>query len=493
MPDLRDHSIEIIRRHQAPSGAYVACPTFAPYRFCWLRDGTFTAYAMDRAGHHDSARRFYLWVDSVLRREAGRVDRIADLLACGQAPDHRDMPPTRYRIDGVPEEDKWPNFQLDGYGTWLWGLAEHVAMTGDTTLLEQARKSVDLTIRYLSLCWKMPNYDCWEEFGDRLHPATLACLYGGLAAAGRLLACGGAAAQVVGVSEVPKTPRTACTAHTGPAIRAVESSRRADVAEAVEAAEAIHATQATCATRAVDVAWAAHADHAAHAAPSAYAAHAAHAAHAARALGAPGASNDPNASGIAGLAESIREYILDHGVAQGRFVKSLGNPSIDASLLWLAMPFAVVEPSDPLMLSTVEEIERRLYHSGVHRYPEDTYYGGGEWPLLACWLGWYYCRAGRPASAAPIVDWVERCANERGELPEQVSDHVNDPTYLPVWQERWGPVATPLLWSHAMYLVLLDELAKAQVKATNASVQRVTGQTTRGRCEVRRFRPASGG
>ena len=32
--------------------------------------------------------------------------------------------PTRYTLDGElePEVDDWPNFQLDGYGTWLWAL-----------------------------------------------------------------------------------------------------------------------------------------------------------------------------------------------------------------------------------------------------------------------------------------------------------------------------------------------------------------------------------
>ena len=34
------------------------------------------------------------------------------------------------------------------------------------------------------------------------------------------------------------------------------------------------------------------------------------------------------------------------------------------------------------------------------------------------------------------------------------------PSMLPVWEERWGPVATPLLWSHAAYLILADELGE---------------------------------
>lgn len=39
--------------------------------------------------------------------------------------------------------------------------------------------------------------------------------------------------------------------------------------------------------------------------------------------------------------------------------------------------------------------ETILHKGGVHRFPEDTYYGGGEWLLLSCWLGWYNASVGR--------------------------------------------------------------------------------------------------
>ena len=52
--NLHDASLTIIRAGQAPSGAYVASPTFSQYGYCWLRDGTWIAYAMDIAGDHAS-------------------------------------------------------------------------------------------------------------------------------------------------------------------------------------------------------------------------------------------------------------------------------------------------------------------------------------------------------------------------------------------------------------------------------------------------------
>jgi hypothetical protein len=42
------------------------------------------------------------------------------------------------------------------------------------------------------------------------------------------------------------------------------------------------------------------------------------------------------------------------------------------------------------------------------------------------------------------------------DLPEQVLVDVQDPQMVEPWELRWGPVATPLLWSHAMYLIMSE-------------------------------------
>jgi len=41
---------------------------------------------------------------------------------------------------------------------------------------------------------------------------------------------------------------------------------------------------------------------------------------------------------------------------------------------------------------------------------------------------------------------------------QQVADRLNDVAGLSEWIARWGPSAHPLLWSHAMHLVLLEEV-----------------------------------
>jgi len=49
--------------------------------------------------------------------------------------------------------------------------------------------------------------------------------------------------------------------------------------------------------------------------------------------------------------------------------------------------------------------------------------------------------------------WVRGQALANGDLPEQVCDHPQVAEMVDPWVRRWGSVATPLLWSHAMYLL----------------------------------------
>jgi GH15 family glucan-1,4-alpha-glucosidase len=159
MQDLFSRSLALIRAHQAPEGAYVAGPTFPNYRYCWFRDGTYIAYAMDLAGAHDSARRFYDWAAARIVERRAQIDRVAQAPP-GQAPRPEDLLHTRYTLDGQAAADEWPNFQLDGFGTLLWGIAQHLALTGGG-LPDGWRAAVDLPARYLAALWRRPCYDCW--------------------------------------------------------------------------------------------------------------------------------------------------------------------------------------------------------------------------------------------------------------------------------------------------------------------------------------------
>lgn len=353
MAFLKNKSIEIILNNQHTSGSFAACPNFSQYNFCWLRDGGFIAYSMDLNNQHDISAKYHDWVNNVLLRYKGKVDDVIDMVNRKEPLLNSDYLPARYTQNGLEINDEWPNFQLDGFGIWLWALCEHIKATGNDCLITKYNTSIKLIITYLVNLWNLSCFDCWEENGDRIHTSTLASIYGGL--------------------------------------NSISHYIHDDI--------------------------------------------------------------------INETMKEVREYILKNCTNDGRLTKHTHDNKIDASLLWAAVPFKVLDINDEMMINTIREIERQLLHAGgVHRYIEDVYYGGGEWLILSCWLGWYYAETGETNKAIDVLRWVETHATPDGELPEQSLEHVNNPEYIDRWKELWGQVASPSLWAHAMYLVLVNKL-----------------------------------
>ena len=352
--DLVASSVATILRNQHPGGAFIASPDFAEYRYCWLRDGSFVAYALDCAGETRAAEAFHEW-------SAAAIDGIAPLIAtaierrvAGRPVDPSRMPPARFALSGHPVGDDWPNFQIDGYGTWLWALHQHLDKSGARDLPSRLAPAVERAGRYLAEFGLSPCYDVWEESGESVHTATLGCVYAGLQAAASMLG------------------------------------------------------EATLAER----------------------------------------------------AERVRAGREDQARRLGRFAKSDHDQQVDAALLWLCRPFGVVAPDEPAFVETVRRIVAELdLDGGTRRYPSDTYYGGGAWPVLTASLGWYYAVAGDPAAAREREDWVTDRIDDQGRLPEQCGGDRRDLEHYREWVERWGPSAADLIWSHAMYVVLAIEVA----------------------------------
>jgi GH15 family glucan-1,4-alpha-glucosidase len=351
MSNLYQHSIEVILENQSPSGAYPACPKYPNYRYSWFRDGAFIAYSMNLVGEHHSAEKFHDWAATNVIKRTHLIERTINKVSQDKSLDSDDILHTRYSVNGDEAKEDWPNFQLDGFGTWLWSLGEHQRLTNirlNGELLRAARLVAD----YISALWERPCFDCWEEFPTKIHPHSLAAIYAGLRSQSEL----------------------------------------------------------------------------------------------------SGTDNQQ-------VLTDIRHYILDRAVTNGYFVKYIGSNFVDASLIGLAVPYKVFPPNDPIMRATVQEIDATLWNGGgVHRYPEDTFYGGGEWILLTAWLGWYYSQAGEMNKAVRMRQWVEDQADQLNELAEQVPATLIDASFYEPWKKRWGEIAKPLLWSHAMYIILYEEL-----------------------------------
>lgn len=354
---LLDRSRAVITSLQEPNGAYPASPSFSAYRgYCWFRDGSFIADGASAAGEADSASAFHDWCAMVVNLHADRIRDIVEAADAGTPLPDEEMLPARFTFDGGLGADDWWDFQLDGYGTWLWAAAAHAERHG----IAPARwaDAAALTVDYLLSSWERPCYDWWEEHDEAVHGSTLGCIAAGLRAA---------------------------------ADAGLVTGERAERARA-----GAHAV----------------------------------------------------------TARLERDAVVD-----GHLVKWIGSDAVDGSLSALIAPLGVIAPDSALAAGTLRAVSEQLeVDGGVYRFRADTFFGGGRWPLLSCFLGLAYAAAGQRDEALRLLEWAASSATDTGMLPEQVDGHLLAPEYRQEWLERWGPVATPLLWSHAMVLRLAAEL-----------------------------------
>ena len=145
-------------------------------------------------------------------------------------------------------------------------------------------------------------------------------------------------------------------------------------------------------------------------------------------------------------ASTIRDTVRADARRLGHLPKWLGGDSVDGSLLAAGVPFGLVlAPDDPLMTATVEAVEAALVvDGGVYRYLEDTYYGGGQWLLLAAFLGWHQAAASAEPTTPGRSSTGSRSRRHAGWRPARTGARAGARSgRVDEWVSRWGPVATP--------------------------------------------------
>jgi GH15 family glucan-1,4-alpha-glucosidase len=164
----------------APTGGIVAAPTTSlpeqiggvrnwDYRYCWVRDATFTLLTLLAAGFQDEAR---AWREWLLRAVAGSPSELQ--IMYGIAGERRLTELTLEWLAGY--ENSAPvrignaasrQFQLDVYGELLDAMYQwrHAGLESDDNAwnLELA------LLRFLEKAWKEPDEGIWEVRGGRRH------------------------------------------------------------------------------------------------------------------------------------------------------------------------------------------------------------------------------------------------------------------------------------------------------------------------------------
>lgn len=141
-----------------------------------------------------------------------------------------------------------------------------------------------------------------------------------------------------------------------------------------------------------------------------------------------------------------KTFVRNHG--------KIDDFNMDASLLGLVYPFAIIKADDPRMVNTIKQMEEKIVFAGggVHRYQFDYYdgegsaqEGGGAWPILNFWMSIYWSIKGNKTKAKKYYHWVIDRIEDDLLIPEQIFNDF-----------RKG--IKPLVWSHAMFIIASNYL-----------------------------------
>ena len=161
----------------APTGGMVAAATTSlperiggvrnwDYRYCWVRDATFTLYALLLAGYHDEAREWRRWL---LRAAAGHPAELQILYGVGGERQLTEMvlpwlhgyensSPVRVGNAAAVQS------QLDIYGELMDSL--HVAREAGLAVDTDAWQFQRTLVNFLASNWQHPDSGIWEMRGD---------------------------------------------------------------------------------------------------------------------------------------------------------------------------------------------------------------------------------------------------------------------------------------------------------------------------------------
>ena len=164
----------------APTGGLIAAPTTSlpestggirnwDYRYCWLRDATFTLYSLMTCGYTDEAK---AWRDWLLRAAAGKPSQMQ--IMYGLSGERR---LNEFELEGLPGYDgsrpvrignaAHRQLQLDVFGELMDVL--HVARRNGLPPDSNAWAFQKELMAFLEKAWSEPDEGIWEVRGPRRH------------------------------------------------------------------------------------------------------------------------------------------------------------------------------------------------------------------------------------------------------------------------------------------------------------------------------------
>jgi GH15 family glucan-1,4-alpha-glucosidase len=380
---LYDRSLLTLKQMQDPTGGIIAAPEFqfeftacGGYGYCWGRDAGFISLAMDTAGMFDESEHFYSYM-AKCQSDNGSFLHRHDM--------NGNLGPS------------WGLLQPDETGSVLFGLWQHVQLSGRTEGAAKLREMVERGANWLESCrfedtsWICEGFDLWEE-REGVHLYSVAAAIAGLRAAASL-------------AEKMKWP-----------VRPEWRQRADHLSKLLE-------ENLVASTNSSDAAFA-------------------------RTLFLKNPALQPS---LHFTSSRVEKNTAPLGLNPQRWVSDY---VLDVSLLGVVEPFEAVSSSfsEKVLPRLCRALRKSLWRDGVGglgRYEGDHYRDGQPWILTTLWLALAAARCGEKALAVECCAWVLKHTPREGQLPEQIDPNTGEPAWV-----------MPLTWSHAMFVLACCQLPK---------------------------------
>ena len=157
----------------------------------------------------------------------------------------------------------------------------------------------------------------------------------------------------------------------------------------------------------------------------------------------------------------LKDYIEDNLIDKNTktLKRNLKDNNMDISVIGAVYPFNVFNPNEKVIKNTVDKINMtlRTHTSGYLRFEYDNYMGGNNpWIITTLWMALYYIKINDLDNAKKCFSFVVNTSLKHGFLAEQVNNE--DKNF------KW---VIGLGWSHAMFIIVLNELLKANEEKNN--------------------------
>lgn len=157
----------------------------------------------------------------------------------------------------------------------------------------------------------------------------------------------------------------------------------------------------------------------------------------------------------------LKDYIEDNLIDKNTktLKRNLKDNNMDISVIGAVYPFNVFNPNEKVIKNTVDKINMtlRTHTSGYLRFEYDNYIGGNNpWIITTLWMALYYIKINDLDNAKKCFSFVVNTSLRHGFLAEQVNN--DDKNF------KW---VIGLGWSHAMFIIVLNELLKANEEKNN--------------------------